>query len=430
MCMRRIVGGVMLALLAQYVYAEEKIAATDFVYQVKKGDNLTKFSNEVLDRTTRWPEVAAYNKLSSAHLIYPGEILHVPFAWLKNYPAEARIEALAGEVKLNGKAALVGDVVPTGAKIETASGASTRLSLPDGSTLNVLEKSNVEAKELSKKSSGNFFSAIFRLASGRIDAVKKKYPNGQAPLRIQTMHATIGVRGTHFRMGEENGKALAEIENGLVGFEVENTPNPLALSGGEGSVADGIKPPAVIPLLPAPKFPELPMQFNRPVVRFVMPELPGAHGFRGEIAKDENFAEMVAPVHADNNQINIAKLKDGHYWLRLRGVDGQGLQGLEQKIPFELKVLPLIPETPTFERGRLVMRWAGEAGAQYELQVASEADFSESLITHTTLKSYLILPRPDAGRYYVRLREISDGDVGEWSQARPFNVPEFCPLCE
>ncbi len=103
---------------------------------------------------------------------------------------------------------------------------------------------------------------------------------------------------------------------------------------------------------------------------------------------------------------------------------------MEQKIPFELKVQPLLPELPTFDRGRMVTRWAGEAGAKYELQVASETDFAAPLLSQETSKSYLILPRPDAGRYYLRLRETSDSGQGEWSAARPFNVPEFCPLCE
>jgi hypothetical protein len=45
--------------------------------------------------------------------------------------------------------------------LETPAGGSVRLSLPEGLTMNVLEKSNIAAKQLEKKPQGNFFTAVF-----------------------------------------------------------------------------------------------------------------------------------------------------------------------------------------------------------------------------------------------------------------------------
>ena len=67
-------------------------------------------------------------------------MLHIPYAWLKNSPAAAHIETLTGDVKLNGNPARVGDAVSGKAVLETQAGGGARMRLPDGSTLNVLER--------------------------------------------------------------------------------------------------------------------------------------------------------------------------------------------------------------------------------------------------------------------------------------------------
>ncbi|MEQ1527246.1 MAG: FecR domain-containing protein [Gallionella sp.] len=421
------------------VFAEIAPASADYIYQVKQGDNLGKLSRELLDSPARWNDVSRYNKLKNANLITPGQALRMQLAWLKNVPAEARVESLTGAVTLNGHAVKVGDAVPTGASLETPAGGSVRLSLPDGSMMNVLEKSNVAAKQLVKKQQGNFFTAVFRLVTGRIEVFKKKYPLGQAPLHIQSKNATIGVRGTHFRMGQEGDNTLAEIEEGQVAFDAEKMTQHLELTGMQGSVADGVHSMKVIPLLAQPKFPILDAAFSPASVTFTMLELSGATGYRGEVAKDEGFEQLVVPVNSSNNVINIAGLGEGHYWLRLRAVDKHGLQGREGKIPLIVKwsranshalsfdappkrtkpssALPLVKlNPPTFEQGdQITVNWQGEATLQYELQVASSADFLLPWITQISQGAQLSVPTPMPGHYFMRVRAIDGTRVGEWS---------------
>jgi hypothetical protein len=416
-------------------FAEPIPANVDYLYQVKQGDNLSNLSRELLDSPARWNEVSRYNKLKNSNRITPGQTLRMQLAWLKNVPAEARIESLTGAVTLNRHAAKVGDAVPTGANLETPAGGSARLSLPDGSTMNVLEKSNVAAKQLEKKPQGNFFTAVFRLVTGRIEVFKKKYPLGQAPLHIQSKNATIGVRGTHFRMGQEGDNTLAEIEEGQVAFDAEKMSQHLELTGMQGSVADGVHAMKVIPLLPQPKFPALDAVFSPTSVSFTMLELSGATGYRGEVAQDENFAKLIASVNASGNVINITGLSEGRYWLRLRAVDEYGLQGMEGQTTFAVKVaaLPVTPiailssivvlDVPKFEQGEQVkLSWTGNASSQYELQVSSSADFALPLITQTSFGTQLNVPTPMQGHYFMRVREIDGKHVGEWSNSVDLEV--------
>jgi hypothetical protein len=129
---------------------------------------------------------------------------------------------------------------------------------------------------------------------------------GQAPLHIQSKNATIGLPGTHFRMGQEGDNTLAEIEEGQVALDAEKMSQHLELTGMQGSVADGVHTMKVVPLLPQPKFPALNSNFPPAGVRFTMLELSGATGYRGEVAQDENFAELIAAVNSQDNVINIA----------------------------------------------------------------------------------------------------------------------------
>ena len=419
----------------QGVFAETLSATDDYVYEVKQGDNLGKLSRDVLDSPARWNEVARYNKLKNPNFIKPSQQLNIPLAWLKNTHAVAHIEFVTGAVLLNGQSARMGDAMSKDAVLETPAGGSVRLSLPDGSTINVLEKSNVAVKQLTKQQRGNFFNSIFRLVSGRIEVFKKKYSLGQAPLHIQGQNATIGVRGTHFRVAQVGSDTLAEIEDGGVVFGAEQSAQLLALSGGQGSVADGIHPPQVIALLAQPKFPTEKTVFSPTTISFTMRELSGATGYRGEVAEDESFNQLVTPVSAEGNVVNIAGLSEGRYWLRLRAVDQHGLQGKEGKVSFTVKWSPssshalsfepssVVLNPPVFEQGaQITVNWQGEAMRQYELQVASSTDFLLPWITQISQGTQLSVPTPMPGHYYMRVRALNGKTAGEWSNLVDLNV--------
>ncbi len=413
-------------------YAAPEQAQREYIYTVQPGDNLSSLFTQLLDSPQRWSEVAKYNKLKNPQLITPGQVLHLQLPWLKNAPAEAVIDALQGAVKLNGQPAKVGDKVVTGANLETPAGASVRMTLPDGSTLNMLENTQLQAKELGRKPLGEYFSAVFRLVTGRIDALKKKYPDGQSPLRIQAMHGTIGVRGTYFRMGQEGENTLAEIEHGLVGFDAENSRQSLALAGGQGSVADGVHAPEPINLLPAPAFLNVPERYEQILVRIDLAELNGAVGYRGEVATDAAFLNLIAQANADGQQLRIPNLEDGVYWVRVRGIDKQGLQGKEAVLRFVLKahpVAPMLSEPANNGKVRGVapkFTWneVGEA-QRYHLQVARDVRFTEivqevkeSAATDFTPETPLPL-----GDYYWRVASVRDHtDQGPWGASRVLHV--------
>lgn len=406
-------------------------AQADYLYIVQPGDNLSTFAQTILDTARRWPEVARYNQLKNPQVITPGQVLRVRQPWLKSLPAEASIESLQGAVTLNGQPARVGDKVASGARLETPAGASVRLGLPDGSTLNMLERTRLEAGELAQKKQSGFFSTAFRLVTGRIDAIKKKYPDGQSPLRIEANHGTIGVRGTHFRMGQEGENTLAEIESGLIAFGDAAVAAPIALGAAQGSVGDGVHAPVMIPLLPAPQFPDMSRDFPPLAMQFSVAALPGARGYRGELAADAEYTRLLAQVSSDSESIRIEGLQEGQYWLRLRAVDEHGLQGMTASTRLVVKQhaaapsmqIALQPTSLSFAGNRLHIDWPGEAGLHYQCQMSGSRDFSFPLVDIVVGNNELSIPAPDRGHYFVRVRAINtEGDKGDWSAELAFDV--------
>lgn len=348
--------------------ADPLIDQGEIVYIVKARDNLNTISDQFLDRTTRWDDVARRNKLRDAHLLRIGQKLLIPYAWLKNQATNAHFTAVSGEVRLDGRPAHVGDTFSSGAQIITGQGASAQLKLPDGSVIAIMEKSLIQATKIEKKPKGVFYNNAFYLDQGRIDAVKEKYADGQAPLSVQGKHATIGIRGTHFRIGQEGEKTLVEVEYGRVMLRdekihpVAQLAPELVLLGGQGAVADGIHDAMVVQLLAQPDLSQLPAEFPPSAVHFTLPTLAGATGFRGELALDDTFKQILTFVQTDNHEVTLSGLHDGIYHLRLRAVDAQGLQGLENHARLILKTPPYIPPPifiPLIDNDKIKIHWNG-----------------------------------------------------------------------
>ena len=414
-------------LFSQFSYAEEPIKPTsDMVYQVKSGDTLGKLAIELLDNAKRWKDVARYNQLPDANRIEPGQTLLIQQPWLKSKAGKLKVEAVTGLAMSGGKQIKVGDELVMGAQLETTAASALRLRLPDGSLLNMMENSQLQIEKLEQRQD-NAFTSLFRLLTGQVETFKKKYPEGMSELAIRAKTATLGVRGTHFRMREEGGRAYAEIEQGLVSYEAQKTPMVLALAGGQGSVADGEHAAEVVNLLPPPTFPSLPNEFDTPYIQWTMPELQGATGFFGELARDEEFSDHLVSVRASKRKIFLRDLPNGRYWLRLRAVDGLGLQGMEGKVSFSVNVPPRkFAMTKVYVTGAGVqLRWVGrKEGGGYQVQVADNLQFNKPMLDTKTSDNLVEIARPKPGQYFMRVRQVFNGGVNDsWDVPMMFEAP-------
>ncbi len=422
-------------LFVPLTHAEEVGSEThDYLYMTKPGDTLSKLAIQMLDEAGRWRDVARYNKLGDPDRIEIGQQLRFRQVWLRdrpkvNEPGKAKVEAITGVVRVDGNPVKVGDLLAAGASLATETGAALRMSLPDGSVMNMLEDTSLKLEKLEKLEQDQVsnFKSLLQLVTGHIEAFKKKFPAGQADLEIKSATATIGVRGTHFRMRRVEGTSFAEIEEGLVSFEADKTPQILEISGGQGSVADGVHPAEVFQLLPSPTFPEFQSAYEPVYVKLVMPELPGAQEFVGEIAGDEDFSRNVKSVRSIGNALGFLGLDNGKYWLRLRAVDVHGLQGMEGKASFLVQARPRVMEMikTYITSGNIELRWLGHGrNARYQIQVSRDPAFATVMLDEETDENMKLVTKPDSGLYFVRVRGMSaDRHADQWDAPVMFRVP-------
>ncbi len=411
----------------QFAWAEALLPGPDdVIIEVRRGDTLGDLAREQLDVPSRWREVANYNLLPDPNLIEPGQQLRIKRVWLRSRAGKLRVEAVSGEATANGKRLKAGDMVAVGSRVQTAEGGALRLRMPDSSLVNMMERSELNVAKLEQRADG-VLSSLLRLVTGQIDTFKAKHVPGMADLAVAGRNATVGVRGTHFRVRQDGVVTFTEVEDGAVSFDATQTPVVLALNAREGSVANGRDAAQVIPLLPEPVYPVLPAVFDTPYVEWTMAAQDGAQRYVGELAQNEDFSERLVSVRSDGREIRLHELPSGRYWLKLRAVDAHGLQGMEGRISFEVKVPPRqFAMTKVYVSGKqLQLRWVGrKQNVSYQVQVAPHQDFKQLLLDVRTSDNWVDMPRPQSGRYFLRVRQIyAGGQAGGWDVPMMFDAP-------
>ncbi len=425
--MKNVLLGVVALFWMQFAWGEAPLPGPDdVIIEVHTGDTLGDLAREQMDVPSRWRDVANYNLLPDPNLIEPGQQLRVKRAWLKSQPGSLKVEAVTGDATANGKALKAGDLIPAGARVLTTQGGALRLRMPDTSLVNMLEQTELKVEKLEQRADG-VLSSLLRVVTGQIDAFKAKHALGMADLSVAGRNATIGIRGTHFRVRQDGVVTFTEVEEGTVAFDATQTPVVLALNAREGSVANGRDAAQVIPLLSEPVYPELPAVFDTPYIEWMMGELEGAQRYVGELSQNEEFSAQLVSVRSDGKTIRLNELPNGRYWLKLRAVDSHGLQGMEGKIGFEVNVPPRqFAMTKVYVSGKqLQLRWVGrKQSVSYQVQVAPSQNFQHLLLDAKTAENWIDMPRPQSGRYFLRVRQIfAGGQVGAWDVPMMFDAP-------
>lgn len=128
------------------------------------------------------------------------------FSTLAAYSAttEGRVVSVSGNVTINGIAAKVGDLVPVGARFETAGGASASVLFGQESVMNVSANSRVSVETVA----GN--QVIANLERGEVDGVKKTGSTSKESITIRTTSAAFELTAGRFSVKEQPGNTANE----------------------------------------------------------------------------------------------------------------------------------------------------------------------------------------------------------------------------
>ena len=254
--------------------------------------------------------------------------------------------------------------------------------------------------------------------------------------RLLTPAATAVARGTEFRV---------EVDGASQVTDVETLEGTIAAAGGGAEVtvsagfatqvrpAEAPSPP--VALLAAPGFDSPPPVVRRLPVRLDLPEVAGASAYRVEVSQDPTFQTYAYESTSPSRALRGPDLPDGSYSLRVRGVDGRGLEGRDAVTTLIVDARPeppvlMVPApgaTLADERPRL--RWTEAAGAAaYHLQIATTDRFDAPLTADVAVSAGASFSPDTAlppGEYFWRVATRSaSGERGPFGDAQAFTRRE------
>lgn len=415
--------------------------------QVNPRDTLIGLSQTLFVGPQAWREVARLNRLPDPNRIRPGQVLRVPARLMRTRPLPATLASSVGDVKVAGAAVAPGTALGEGQQLETGANGSAVLALADGSRVRIPPSSLAEIvasrgpgatdAQAARLAGDGWFTGALRMLRGSVEVLAAKVRRGP-PLEVTTPTAVVGVRGTQYRVtldGDTNA-TRSEVLDGKVKLESPQRSVGADIAAGFGAAIDAAaKKPEPVKLLPAPDLAAMPERFERPLVRFALPNEKDT--VRVQVAQDEAFERIVADTKVvAGSDVRIAGLDDARWFLRARRLDGQGIEGYDAARPFVLKARPEPPASNTPRAGGkqslgpVEFQWSPNIEAKsVRLQVARDAAFQDIVAEREGVDgTRATLELGGAGVYFWRLASTrADGDKGPFGDPQRF---ELRPLPE
>ncbi|MEO8385155.1 MAG: FecR domain-containing protein [Betaproteobacteria bacterium] len=409
-----------------------------YIHSAERGDTLLKLANRYLNNRNDWQLFQIFNTINNPRAIPLGTKIRIPASAMRGEPAPGQVIAASGSVTSASGSILPGSKVNEGDRLRTGDDSFVTIKLADGSILTVQPKSIVRmqaARQLAN--TGGVTDTVVRLDSGRVETSVVKQKNAAARYEIRTPTSNMGVRGTLFRVGaDESGKkGQGEVVDGLVAVSGATAPSAgtqiLALAAGFGTIVEAGKPPSPpVALLPPPDVAALPAQFQNPDVVFTFKPVPAAGSYRAQVAMDKEFTNLIANASSATPAVKFANLPDGSLFLRVRGVDVNGLEGKDATHAFVVKARPLPPQLSTpVDKDRLLtsnvtLSWqAAPDAVSYRAQLATDATFASPLTDEKVASGVSLSPTVmlKSASYYWRVASVNTkGEIGPWSAVRTF----------
>lgn len=396
-----------------------------YTYITIQGDNLISVAKKHLIDRGGWQTLQKINAIKNPNAMPVGSRIKIPVDAMRMEPASVKVVSVQGLADANGKPIKGGEVFNEGTKLATGGDGFVTLQMADGSLLTVQSKSSVRLENARQfVNSGGVTDSIVRLDSGRIETTVAKQRNSGARYEIRTPTSNMGVRGTVFRVAAQDGdtssiaRASSEVLEGRVAVAGTGSVKSadVALSQGFGTVAEANKAPLPpIELLPAPPTANLPKRVNDSAVEFKFSANAKAKKYRGQLARDKAFKNPVADVLVDIQSgtatLRFSPIVLGEYFLRVRAIDGLGLEGNNGEHTFSVVrqlAAPAIASALTDDK----FAWNAVPGAAtYYLQVSTDEKFTSLLIDEPALKTTSFTPVKALpfGNYFWRVAGIEQG---------------------
>jgi len=412
--------------------------ADDYRYTIQRGDNPWNITQRFLKDVAYWPRIQEYNQIADATALRPGTMLRIPVTWMRAISQAVTIADVHGKVLLeHGRAsttpASAGMAVAPGTILRTGSDASVSLQFPDGSRTLIGPSTVLRLVEVRRLAASAGQQVRFELQQGEMENEVTSRPGSGGRFVIEAPAATAAVRGTRFRVAATAGRMRNETLQGTVALR--NRKGMTLLPAGAGSYAHtGKAPSAAQALLPAPVLDALPARIERLPARLEIPAVAGAKAYRSQFAPGDTLAAVQSDRSSTTAHVlSTDDLPDGVHRLRVRAIDGQGLEGVdaERTIVIDARPEPPFTTEPTADAWvideRPAFRWSKSSEpARYHFQLAADRTFRAPLTDRAGLEqAEWIVEQPLApGDYFWRVAlETAAEGRGPFSDPQRFTLP-------
>lgn len=403
----------------------------DHGYRIRPGDTLIGIGKHLLEFPRDWRAVGRHNRVADPRRLIPGATLRIPVPLLRREAVKARVTAVSGNVTANDEKIVAGADIAGGTRVVTGAASFATIELIDGSRLVLQPDSRVRVDELARHRYAETTETRLRLERGRMESVVVKTSRARPRFSVVTPTATIGVRGTRFRVGADDQGAASQTEVTDGAVAVGDGGKSTAVPAGYGVIAEaGGKVSTPVALLSAPDLGGLPAVQERTIVRFTFPPVSGARQYRVQVGTDPEMRDVLADIRSSTPEAKFADLPDGHYNVRVRGIDPRGLEGRDADAPLRIKARPeppfaLSPIGGAKLRAESVeFSWSSHPDAHhYQLQLADAMGFGQPLVDIERVDGTTVMParKLPPGEYRWRARSIrTDGDRGPWGDPQRF----------
>ncbi len=411
----------------------------DWVYTVQEGDNLWKIGKRNLKSMRYWRQLVNLNRIEDPFHLQPGSTIHIPLDWLNKGASAARLTAVSGEaivIRNNSDArvkAAVGMFLWRNDSIQTASQSNVTLNFADGSEVLVQAEAEMVIGKLMRYGTTGMAETNLLLESGRTHNKVIPASGPGSRFEINTPSAIAAVRGTEYRIGSNpDGSSRTEVLAGAVRLDSSGETDRLEKGYGAVTFLDK-KPLPQIKLLPPPDLSRQPKKIIRVPFPITIQPIPGARHYRLQIAADKSFRSLLLDKTFPGTNLWGPDLGNGIYFLRINGIDENGLEGIYAIHRFNMAAHPVppVPLSPAIdavvENCQPTFRWSQPKGiTRYHFQLGDNDRFTTLLADATTLNrpQYGLQEQLLPGLYYWRLASTDpSGQEGPYSDPQQFRCP-------
>lgn len=414
-------------------------AAADWLYLTVPGDTLIGIGKQYLKNPNDWPKVQSENGVETPRQLPAHTRLKIPVGLLKVTPAPVTVTAVNGNVRIKSgdgpfRALQASETLNGGESVLTGPRSSAAYRFADGTTLTQQASSKLGFGRLAAYGKTGMVSTEISLDSGRLEAHAGKQIAPAGGFQVKTPVAVAGLRGTDFRLNvSEDGQQLSnEVLEGAVGIAARG--KEVRVAAGYGVVTQAGRAPSAPRELPAAPILDAPLE--------VFPRLPATLNWRSDattwrvqVAADADFTTPLIDEVTRQPVVRLGEeLPDSAYFLRLRAIAEDGLEGLNTQHAFRIDARPLppVPVAPALgERlyqAQASFAWSAVPEAHgYVLQIAATPEFNQGVIERRLPAVIQHQETLDESEWHWRVASIdAAGKTRLFSPHRAFRV-QFPP---